>query len=34
MAGPLLVLYELSIIIVKVAGKKKPATEEDEAETA
>jgi sec-independent protein translocase protein TatC len=33
MAGPLLVLYELSVIIVKVAGRKRPATEEDETET-
>jgi len=29
MAGPLLVLYELSVIIVKVTGKKKTAAESD-----
>jgi len=35
MAGPLLVLYELSVIIVKVTGKKKTAAESDgEEETA
>ena len=33
MAGPLVVLYELSVIIVKVTGKKKAASEEaDEVE--
>jgi sec-independent protein translocase protein TatC len=30
MAGPLLVLYELSVIIVRVAGKKRTPAEEDE----
>ena len=36
MAGPLLALYELSVIIVKVAGKKKAASEEadEDKETA
>jgi sec-independent protein translocase protein TatC len=33
MAGPLLVLYELSVIIVKVAGKKKAEPEEEEGES-
>jgi sec-independent protein translocase protein TatC len=32
MAGPLLVLYELSVIIVKVAGKKKAEPEEGESD--
>jgi len=32
MAGPLLMLYELSILIVKVAGKKKPSREDREDE--
>ena len=32
MAGPLLVLFELSVIIVKVSGKKKPAPETGEGE--
>ena len=32
MAGPLLVLYEMSVIIVKVSGKKKAAPETEEGE--
>jgi len=33
MAGPLMVLYELSVVIVKVAGKKKAPAEEDDGVT-
>lgn len=34
MAGPLLVLYELSVVIVKLTGRKKAAEEEDDEEEA